>query len=144
MRIKKVSQTAGLVGSVVNSQSESNKDTYSCDYINGINTYSTDEVNTGMTWIDGKTIYRKIVDAGSSSGSGFSTVAHNIANIDTLCEYDAYMYDSSSIYKLPWWNSFSEGNFYKVYVDKTNIQKHCNNNWGFSSRVIIYYTKTTD
>lgn len=34
MRIKKVSQTAGLVGSVVNSQSESNSDTYSCDYIN--------------------------------------------------------------------------------------------------------------
>ena len=34
MRIKKVSQTAGLIGSVVNSQSSSNKDTYSCDYIN--------------------------------------------------------------------------------------------------------------
>lgn len=106
--------------------------------------YSTSEVNTGKTWIDGKPIYRKVVDAGSSSGSGFLTVAHNIANIDTICEYDAYMYDSSALYKLPWWNSFSEGNFYKVYVDKTNIQKHCNNNWGFSSRVIIYYTKTTD
>lgn len=36
MRIKKVSQTAGLVGSIVNTQSESNKDTYSCDYINNI------------------------------------------------------------------------------------------------------------
>lgn len=34
MRIKKVSQVAGLIGSVVNSQSSSNKDTYSCKTIN--------------------------------------------------------------------------------------------------------------
>lgn len=46
MRIKKVSQTAGLVGSVVNSQSESNSDTYSCNYINSI-------VNGDVLWENG-------------------------------------------------------------------------------------------
>lgn len=37
MRIKKVSQSAGVVGNVVNSQSNSTTDTYSCNYANGKN-----------------------------------------------------------------------------------------------------------
>ena len=78
--------------------------------------YSTNEVNTGKTWIDGKPIYRRVVDAGTSSGSGYTNVNHNIANIDTLCFYQAYMNDSGSIYQLPWFNSIGEGNFYKLYI----------------------------
>lgn len=35
MRIKKVSQVAGLVGGVSNEFSESTNDAYSCDYVNG-------------------------------------------------------------------------------------------------------------
>ena len=36
MRIRKVSQLAGFVGTVSNSHSDSNSDTYSCSYINSI------------------------------------------------------------------------------------------------------------
>lgn len=35
MRIKKVSQVAGLIGGISNTQSNSTTDTYSCDFING-------------------------------------------------------------------------------------------------------------
>lgn len=60
MRIKKVSQVAGLVGGVSNTYSESTTDAYSCDYVNDLNTYSTTEQAVG-TWINGKPLYRKIV-----------------------------------------------------------------------------------
>ena len=46
---------------ILNEQSSSLINTYCCDYINDCNTYSTNEINTGKTWIDGKPIYRKIV-----------------------------------------------------------------------------------
>ena len=54
MRIKKVSETVPVAGTVKNTHDESTKDTYSCDYINDLNTYSTTEQRVG-TWINRKT-----------------------------------------------------------------------------------------
>ena len=59
MRIKKVSQTTSTQAQVVDGYSASTTDSYSCNYVNGMNTYSTDEIRIG-TWIDGKPIYRKV------------------------------------------------------------------------------------
>lgn len=59
MRIKKVSQTTSTQAQVVDGYSTSTTDSYSCNYVNSINTYSTDEIRIG-TWIDGKPIYRKV------------------------------------------------------------------------------------
>lgn len=59
MRIKKVSQTTATQAQVVDGYSTSSRDSYSCNYMNSINTYSTDEIRIG-TWIDGKPLYRKV------------------------------------------------------------------------------------
>ena len=59
MRIKKVSQTTSTQAQVVDGYSTSTTDSYSCNYVNNINTYSTNEIRIG-TWIDGKPIYRKV------------------------------------------------------------------------------------
>lgn len=59
MRIKKVSQTTSTQAQVVDGYSTSTTDSYSCNYVNGTNTYSTNEIRIG-TWIDGKPIYRKV------------------------------------------------------------------------------------
>lgn len=56
MRIKKILDAVGLVGNILNKKSDSKKDAYSCDYINKLNTYSTEEQRIG-TWIDGKPLY---------------------------------------------------------------------------------------
>ena len=61
MRIKKTSQTTPVQAEVVNIYSESQENTYSCDYINELNTYKTTEQRIG-TWIDGKPLYRKVVE----------------------------------------------------------------------------------
>lgn len=60
MRIKKVETSVGLVGKITNLFSSSNKDTYSCDYINKLHTYSTSPVKIG-TSDDGNDRYRIVV-----------------------------------------------------------------------------------
>ena len=48
--------------------------------------YSTEEQNTGMKWIDGKPIYQKTVNCGATTSRNFS-VNHNISNIETVCNF---------------------------------------------------------
>ena len=59
MKIRKIEPSIGILGKILNIFSSSNKDTYSCDYINKLNTYSTEEQVIGK-WIDGKPLYRKV------------------------------------------------------------------------------------
>lgn len=58
MKIKKKLQSVGILGKILNIFSNSDKDTYSCDYINKLNTYSTEEIVIGE-WF-GKPLYRKV------------------------------------------------------------------------------------
>lgn len=62
--IIKAFQSAGVVAQVSNTKSDSTTDTYSCDYINGINKYSTEEKVVGE-WVGGKPIYRKVLSLGA-------------------------------------------------------------------------------
>ena len=66
--IIKATNTTPTMASVVNAHSTSTTDTYSCDYVNEINTYSTDEMVVG-TWF-GKPLYRMIV-YGTIAGTGY-------------------------------------------------------------------------
>lgn len=45
------------------------------------NTYSVDEEIAVGTWIDGKTIYRKVIYLGNFPNSAVKTVPHNITNL---------------------------------------------------------------
>lgn len=49
------------------------------------NNYKANEVNTGKKWIDGKDIYRKIVEVTNLS-SGNNRIAHNISNFNELID----------------------------------------------------------
>lgn len=46
--------------------------------------YSTDRVDTGIKWIDGKTIYRKVLTFGAVSTGGTATISTGESAIDTL------------------------------------------------------------
>ena len=64
MKIRKVEPSVGILGKILNIFSKSDKDSYSCKYINdtyggGVKNYSTDEVKLDEKWIDGKPLYRK-------------------------------------------------------------------------------------
>lgn len=69
---------------IVNEQSNSTTNTYSCDYINNCNTYSTSEFFTGQYWINNKPIFGKTLVITSFSQS--LVYNHTISNMDEMID----------------------------------------------------------
>ena len=65
MKIRKTYQGSVPENKILNNYSESQTDVYSCDYINKLNTYSTEEQVIG-TYND-KPLYRKVITGTTSS-----------------------------------------------------------------------------
>lgn len=107
--------------------------------------YSTTEVNTGYTWIDGKKIYKKTINFGALPNSTSKSVNHGISNLDRVIRYEAFTKDSSDIQRPIIYTSLGgtvgsivldiETNSIIVYTDsnRSNLFMYCT----------IYYTKTT-
>ena len=84
MQIKKIAQTPGLVATVVDNLTNSstidalsaNQGRVLNEKITKLTTYSTEEVKTGETWIDGKPIYKKTIQF-TTSAIGKHSIKHN-------------------------------------------------------------------
>lgn len=121
------------------------------------NHYSTEETETGMYWIDGKPIYRKVIDVGwgpngTTSTPASITVPHNISNLDEVISYEmlgtSYPSQSSTVkgnrWTVPWITSGGAA-YHDTYLNSTSIILTATQNtnlWYF--KAIIEYTKTTD
>lgn len=168
-RIRKVSQSIPIKAKVVNSYSESEEETYSCDYVNehkqdkliagtGIEitgeniinniqgNYSTSETKIG-TWIDGKPLYSKTLSLTTPS----TTNSTKIADFDKTFIIKKY-YGNALIAAS---NQLLPINFY--FTNEYNIATYVVNNSGeiymkIGSKayrnqqvtLTIEYTKTTD
>ena len=146
MRIKKTFQTTVSTGKVLNNRTESNVDTYSCNYINGLETYSTDETKTNKVWIDGKPIYRKIISFTTTSGSSSKTLSDYIPNYNKIISIEGFTTSSASaITPLSYYVSASDYSNYYIDSSQGKIWFRCGTNYGFGAvEMIIEYTKTTD
>ena len=150
MKIKKMYQGTAPENKILNTQSESQTDVYSCDYINKLNTYSTEETIIG-TWIDGKPLYRKTLTFNTTINSNTPLyIAHNISNVDTIFVDYSHSYfwnDTVGSYSLPI-VGYDGGFTDTVYciVNKNDVVVCSTGGWGESWRkhITIKYTKTTD
>ena len=100
-------------------------------------------------WIDGKPIYRKVINTGALPNTSSKTVNHNIDNIDFITNYYgmAYRDADNTFIKLPFvQSSQSLALQVAVFINKTIISLvTASDRSGFAtSYVIIEYTKTTD
>ena len=100
-------------------------------------------------WIDGKPIYRKVINTGALPNTSSKTVNHNIDNIDFITNYYgiAYRDTDNTFIKLPFvQSSQSLALQVAVFMNKTIISLvAASDRSGFAiSYVIIEYTKTTD
>ena len=100
-------------------------------------------------WIDGKPIYRKVINTGALPNTSSKTVNHNINNIDFITNYYgmAYRNTDNTFIKLPFvQSSQSLALQVAVFINKTIISLvTASDRSGFAiSYVIIEYTKTTD
>lgn len=95
--------------------------------------YSTTETKTGATWIDGKPIYRKVVEKNVNlSGNSWNNTGIDVSEIDTLCH--CVMLNSK----------FAFGGFYTQKAsNKLNVYCVSDANWG-ASMFILEYTKVSD
>jgi len=144
MRIKKTSQYIEGGASLSTTYGTSNSDGYTQSYINGINTYSTDEVDTGQTWINGEKIYCKVVPFTVSSTSsnyinvdlGVST-SYSIIQPLKICKkdegYDIAWFGRTQI---DMYTSTSSGT--RRFSFKPS-QNDCVGNW----YITVFYIKTT-
>lgn len=141
--IIKATKTTPIQAEVVNTQSNSTTDAYSCDYVNNLvqDVYSTDEAKTNKVWIDGKPIYRKtfsisVSGANATWSTNLSSVncdnvikAFGIAGTSTL--KTAILSDTQAVVFRP------SSKAVEIYFNNPGTD-------AMTGYITIEYTKTTD
>ena len=115
------------------------------NYVDGSNSYSTNEVKTGGKWISGQPIYRKTIDCGYLPNAGNKTVAHNISGFDQAIKvFGVATSGSGNNYPVPYIALANELSI-SLFVDKTNVELSTGTDRSMCyCYVTIEYTKTTD
>lgn len=133
------------VGASNNTYNASATDTYSCNYINSLNTYSTTEQRIG-TWINNKPIYRKVFTFTTPSGN-VDYIINTGVSMDTIIKvYGGIAGASGGVTPIPaafdWGGTIYSTSF---RVSNSNIYYRGHSAYGSTSAfAIIEYTKTTD
>lgn len=120
--------------------------------VNPSDSYSTEEVDTGTTWIDGKTIYKKTI-TGTTSGAANADVNFSIApgvpGFETVMRVEGYVgIDSGTSMPVPG-SSFNGGattiyRFVQIFYSTLAIKVRSGAAWSNSPYAItVYYTKAT-
>lgn len=150
MRIKKTTETTPYGGAVVNTKNNSTNNTYSCDYVNNLHTYSTTEQRIG-TWINNKPVYRKVVVYNNTGISSSVTLQTNITNGNEVVKFSGEFIDTSSGTTMPYPTLNSAGTAFLqclISNDASTIYFRGTDSWGANTtrthKFIIEYTKTTD
>lgn len=115
--------------------------------------YSTSEIDTGTTWIDGKKIYKKtfVKTLSSPSVESSYSTALGITNISEVVKFEAShkrIGAYSDIMSLPYYKGSA---YYDFYVDLNENSLEVNWNLSgtgltgtsYSDIITIYYTKTS-
>ena len=107
--------------------------------------YSLEEIDTGKTWIDGKPIYRKVVDIGALPNATTKTIAHGIANINNFTSITGIAYNSTRGLwaNLPY--PYSAANVCAIYAGRNNVFSVASVDFSdyVQAYAILEYTKTT-
>lgn len=107
--------------------------------------YSTTEQVVG-TWIDGSTLYEKTIAVSPTALTPSTTIAHNIANIDIVVDYDIFLSRNNGLSVKLQWSTNSNAST-SISVDNTNIIFNGTDTWSASDYKKLYatirYTKST-
>lgn len=112
--------------------------------------YSTDEIDTGKKWIDGRPIYRKVVRGTvNMTGNGTSMLAHGIAGLTNRWELISYygnmrlsgtLSNNPVKQALPYVENTHQSGI--TSIDQTNITISGSYAWGNSEvSIVLEYVK---
>lgn len=107
--------------------------------------YSEEEIVVGK-WIDGKPVYRKVIEFNSVNNTGVEYKhKHNISDIDNIIDYSGYLIESSgNSIPIPMMENYDVYTWSIVTKDEVNIKTKTWGGSGCNIRFILEYTKTTD
>lgn len=108
--------------------------------------YSQEETDTGKIWIDGKKIYRKVVNCGTLLNSAKKEVKHNIENIDEICfQYGkTYLLSQKVFLPLPYAYDSTGTIALSATREVINLTTFGNRTEAINTSVVLEYTKTTN
>lgn len=142
--IIKAFQSSGVVAQVSNTKSDSTTDTYSCDYINGINKYSTEETIVGYD-DNQKPVYRKVFKGSLAS---MTVIAENVESYYGC--YGCVEMDTNTYPSLPYYEYSTSGAYLSTiqYISSNNtirfVAQKAGANVTVNVNFYVEYTKTTD
>ena len=126
-----------------NTHTSSTTDTYSCDYVNDLNTYSTTEIRIG-TWL-GKPLYRKVFNVNSISTSNTDLVNITSLNYSQIVKvYGMLNTDNNQHFPIPLTDS--SANYSVIFATSTALRGRAAVGSGnfANAWLAVEYTKTTD
>ena len=106
--------------------------------------YSTTEQVIGK-WIDGKPLYRKVVNFGSLPNAAYKMVEHGISNIDNVTRLEGVASDGVVYFPMPYLPPSNNIYAVSVYISEGIINVETGmDRTSYTAKIIIEYTKTTD
>lgn len=101
--------------------------------------YSKTETKTNKVWVDGKPIYRKVINYVLTDANTWGYTNHNISNLGVCINQKTMLFYNNTYYDAP--NDF----LIEVNVGKKAVGYYCTNSFaGYGGFTILEYTKTTD
>ncbi len=149
MKIRKIKPSVGLTGVITSDINDENENAVvnaktTKDYVDEKNTYSTDEKIVG-TWIDGKPLYRKVVNIGNLPNSATKDVPHGIENLSAVITMKGYALYTNQILPIPFTHVSAIASQIQIYIYEDNLKiVTAIDRSTATGYVILEYTKTTD
>lgn len=107
--------------------------------------YSTQEIKTNRKWINGKTIYKKVIDYGYLPNASYKDVSSGLSNILVHKIYGYAISPNQTTIPLPFATTSANNNVSLVYTDLNYIRTQTGTDRSTQyAYIIIEYTKTTD
>ena len=84
------------------------------EYLNNRDIYSTDEQIVG-TWVDGKPIYRKVIDTTTPSSTNVESVVASLTDEKSLISLNAFVYQTATQVLVPVPYYFGTSNYGMIF-----------------------------
>jgi hypothetical protein len=106
----------------------------------GVDSYSTTETTTNKTWINGETIYRKVINFGALPNSTTKTVSHGLTGTYTIVDFRGVAKTTDSQFPLPYLNRYSASVSAEIYQGNVYVVSGSNVS-NYSAYFILEYIK---